>query len=436
MKGFRGKIGEIDAFIRENQISDRLKDIDPKSYIQKTLLAKIVNVYSGKKRSVLVSPREYLFDEAKKLKEEFFEKYNVGDRVKGTVKTLKSYGAFINFGAIDGFLHRNEMSWGRVGNPAKILSENENVEVEILEMDRENQKIAVGMKQLQKDPWEDVAVNYPEGSSVKGTIVARRKRAGYVVSIVAGIDGFVPNEEVSWFKNQHPAIKDIVEGIVTGYDNERKRVMMSIKDLQDNPWKTLQEEHPVGSIVQGTIKGITDFGLFVDFGSFTDGLVRKGDVSWLEEVDKLEDTYKVGDSISAKVLRIDEDKERVSLGIKQLEKDPWQEITKLLPQGKVVDVQITAINKQGLEVALPLSMKGTIPSTDLDPAKAGLDMYNIGDMVTATVVKADNREKIVILSIKKYLQDSERRETKEYMKKMETSDDNSFGNIFMDKFDK
>ena len=436
-KGYRGRVGEIEAFIPENLIDINLKDIDPAKFINKVLLAKVLRVHGGKKQSVVVSPRHHLLDEVKKKKDEFFTKYKVGDSIKGVVKTLKDYGAFISLGSIDGFLHKNEMSWGRVKNPAKFLAENDNVEVVILEIDKDTNKVAVGMKQLQNDPWDEAAKKYPEGSSVKGTVVAR-KRAGYVVEIAEGIDGFVPNEEIGWLKHTKSTlnIKDMVEGRVIGYDNERKRVIMSVKDLQDNPWTTLKKEHPEGSVVKGTIKSITDFGLFIDFGSILDGLVRKSDVSWREEIADLNTVYKVGDTIEAKILNIDEDKERISLGIKQLEANPWKEVTKLLPQGKSVDVKITAVSKQGLEVELPLEMKGIIAVNDLDPAKASVDMYNVGDTVTATVIKADNKEKQVILSIKKYLQDSERRETKEYMKKMETSEDSGFGNIFMDKFDK
>ena len=436
-KGYRGRVGEIEAFIPENLIDINLKEIDPAKFINKVLLAKVLRVHGGKKQSVVVSPRHHLVEEAKKKKDEFFNKYKVGDSIKGVVKTLKDYGAFISLGGIDGFLHKNEMSWGRVKNPAKFLAENDNVEVVILEIDKDTSKVAVGMKQLQNDPWDNAEKNYPEGSSVKGTVVAR-KRAGYVVEIADGIDGFVPNEEIGWLKHSKSTlnIKDMVEGRVIGYDNERKRVIMSVKDLQDNPWTTLKKEHPEGSVVKGTIKSITDFGLFIDFGSILDGLVRKSDVSWREEIADLNTVYKVGDTVEAKILNIDEDKERISLGIKQLEANPWKEVTKLLPQGKSVDVKITAVSKQGLEVELPLEMKGIIAVNDLDPVKASVDMYNVGDTVTATVIKADNKEKQVILSIKKYLHDSERRETKEYMKKMETSEDSGFGNIFMDKFDK
>lgn len=435
-KGFKGKAEGIDAFIPDNHI-DVQQEIDPAKFIGKVLTAKILKFNNGKRPSILVSPREYARDEAKRLKLEIFNKYNIGDKVKGVVKTLKDYGAFISLGGIDGFLHRNEMSWGRVKNPAKYLAEGDTVEVVILEMNKDDNKIAVGMKQLEKDPWEEVTKKYPEGSNVKGTVVAR-KRAGYVLEIVPGIDGFVPNEEIGWLKNTKSTlnIKDMIEGKVIGYDNERKRVIMSVKDLIENPWITLKAEHPEGSIVKGTIKNITDFGLFIDFGGVLDGLIRKGDISWREEPKDLNELYKVGDTVEAKVLNIDEEKERISLGIKQLESNPWKEISKLLPQGKPVEAKVLSTSKNGIEVELPLNMTGTIAQADLDPQRPSPDSYEIGEVVTATVIKADMKDKQIILSIKKYLQDSERRETKEYMKKMEAVEDTGFGNIFKDKLGK
>lgn len=435
-KGFKGKAEGIDAFIPDNHI-DTQQEVDPAKFIGKVLTAKILKFNNGKRPSILVSPREFARDEAKRLKLEIFNKYNIGDKVKGVVKTLKDYGAFISLGGIDGFLHRNEMSWGRVKNPAKYLAEGDTVEVVILEMNKDDNKIAVGMKQLEKDPWEEVTAKYPEGSNVKGTVVAR-KRAGYVLEIVPGIDGFVPNEEIGWLKNTKSTlnIKDMIEGKVIGYDNERKRVIMSVKDLIENPWITLKAEHPEGSVVKGTIKNITDFGLFVDFGGVLDGLIRKGDISWREEPKDLNELYKAGDTVEAKVLNIDEEKERISLGIKQLESNPWKEIGKLLPQGKPVEAKVLSTSKGGIEVELPLNMTGTIAQADLDPQRPSPDSYEIGEVVTATVIKADMKDKQIILSIKKYLQDSERRETKEYMKKMEAVEDTGFGNIFKDKLGK
>lgn len=436
-KGYTGKFGEIDAFIPDNHIDLRVKNADPKDYIGKTLPAKVLK-FGGKKKSALVSPRLYLLEESQRQKADFFSNINVGDVIKGTVKTIKEYGAFISFGLVDGFLHKNDINWGRVKTPAKFLAQGDEVEVEVLEIKLDDGKIAVGMKQLLPDPWNNAAEKYPVGESVKGTIITR-KRAGYVLEIEQGIDGFIPNDELSWLKNARTTlnVKDVVEGRVLAYDDERKRVVMSVKDLSDNPWTILKAEQPVGSIVKGKIKNITDFGIFVDFGSFIDGLVRKGDISWTDEPGDLNEAYKVGDEIEAKILHIDEDKERISLGIKQLEANPWKELGKLLPSGKVVEAPIINITKQGLEVELPLKMKGIIAIADLDPANPSLEQFNVGDTITAQVIKTDSKEKQVILSVKKYLQDSERRETREYMKKMADNDNAfSFGSIFKDKLGK
>lgn len=436
-KGYTGKIGEIDAFIPDNHIDLRVKNADPKDYIGKTMPAKVLK-FGGRKRSALVSPRLYLLDEAQKQKGEFFASVQSGDRLKGVVKTIKDYGAFVSFGAVDGFLHRNEISWGRVRNPSKYLAEGDQVEVVVLDVKHDENKIAVGMKQLTEDPWNGAASKYPIGESVKGTVVTR-KRAGYVLEIEPGIDGFVPNEELSWLKNSRSSlnIKDVVEGRVLDYDNDHKRVVMSVKDLSENPWHTLKATQPEGSVVKGVIKNVTDFGLFVDFGSFIDGLIRKGDISWTDEPGDLNESYKAGDQVEAKILHIDEERERISLGIKQLEANPWKELGKLLPSGKVIEAPIANVTKQGLEVELPLKMKGFIAIADLDPANPSLEQFKAGDNVTAVVIKSDGRDRQVILSIKKYLQDSERRETKEYMKKLADNDNAfNFGSIFKDKLGK
>lgn len=435
-KGFKAKWGDVEVFIPENHI-DNVKDIEPKKYLGKTLFAKIMKV-GDRKKSPLVSPRLYNSEEVQKQKIEFFSKVKIGDKLKGTVKTIKDYGAFVSFGMIDGFLHKNEINWGRVKNANKFLAEGDEVEVVVLELKQEDNKIAVGMKQLLDDPWLKAEKKYPVGENVKGTVVTR-KRAGYVIEIEQGIDGFVPNEELSWLKNVRSTlnIKDVAEGKVLGYDTERKRVIMSVKDLSENPWVELKSSQKEGSVVSGTVKNITDFGMFIDFGSFIDGLIRKNDISWTEDVKDINDLYKVGDKVEAKIISIDEEKERVSLGIKQLVANPWKELNKLLPQGKVVEVPIVNITKTGLEVELPLQMKGFIGINDLDPAKTSLDNYNIGDIVSAIVIKTDTKEKQVTLSVKKYLNDSERRETREYMKKMADSDNAfGFGSILKDKLSK
>ncbi len=434
-KGYRGKIGEIDAFIPENHIDLKSRMQDPSHYVGKTLPAKVLKFSgTGKHKSALVSPKEYILDQSNKGKREFFDKVKEGDVMKGVIKTLKEYGAFVSFGAVDGFLHKSNITWGRPRNPSKYVEEGQELDVKILEINRENGKIEVGLKQLSEDPWSTVNERYPADGSVKATVVGRR-RNGYIAEVEPGVDAFIPLEELSWLKNSRSSVnpKDVVEGRVLDYDNEHKRVIISVKMMNDNPWKTLKSETPEGCVVEGTVKNVTDFGVFVDFGQFVDGLVRKGDISWSEEPADLNALYKAGDKIEAKVLKIDEERERVSLGVKQLGQNPWKDMPKN-NASKAQEVTVVAVTKAGLDVQLPNGLKGHIPSAELDPANPSLDNFKAGDAVSAVLIKADQKDRTILLSIKKQISDSERKETKEYMKKLEKSDEGmGFGAIFKDK---
>lgn len=429
-KGYRGKIGEVDAFVPENHIDLKSRMKEPEYYIGKTFPAKVLKVGSGKHRSALVSPKDYLLSQADEERQKFMESINVGDVVTGTVKTLKDYGAFISFGAVDGFLHKSNIVWGRPRNPAKYLEEGQELKVVILEINKENAKIEIGLKQLFDDPWTQVSGKYPVDSTVDASVIGRR-RNGYIAEIEPGVDAFIPLEELSWLKNSrmHINSKDVVQGRVLSYDDEHKRVIISVKMMQENPWKSMKEDMPEGTVVEGTVKNVTDFGVFVDFGQFVDGLIRKGDMSWGEEPANLNELYKEGDKVEAKILRIDEERERVSLGVKQLTQNPWRDI----PKGgsKPVDVTVTAVTKGGVEVELASGLKGIIPSNELE---GGESAYNVGDTLSAAIIKADSRDKVLTLSVRKLVVDAERKETKEYMKKLESSDESQgFGAIFKDK---
>ncbi|MDK2792990.1 MAG: small subunit ribosomal protein [Deferribacteres bacterium] len=437
-KGFLGKAGEIAVFIPSNHIDLRSKTKDQKNYIGKVFNCKILKV-DKKAKSILASHKLYIIESAEEEKKKFFEALKVGDKVKGKVKTVKEFGVFINVGAVDGFLHRDNIDWGKVKHPSKYFELDDTVETVVLNIDKENQKIELGLKQLKEDPWDKVKDKYPVDGEAKGRIITRRKK-GYVLELEPGIDGFIPEEELSWIKNSNVKLErgDIVEGKVIGIDDEHKKVIMSLRLLTENPWVTLKNNHPEGSVVTGKIKGITDFGLFVDFGAHIDGLVRKLDISWTEEIEDLNEKFKVGDEITAKILKIDEDKERISLGIKQIEKNPWKEIDKLLPAGKVLDVEVTEVNKDNVVVELPKGLTGIIPAKELDEQKVIPEEFcKVGDRLKVVVIKADKREKKVILSVKKYKLDAEKREVKEYLKQIQDKSDSSFnlGALIKDKID-
>lgn len=435
-KGFLGKYGEIECFIPENHMDFKNSTMKPEEYIGKSFEVKVLKS-NKKQRSFLASRKLHMIQSIEAGKKEFFEGIEEGQVLKGKVKTIKHYGAFMNFGSVDGFLRKNNIAWGVVKHPNQYLEEGDELEVKVLSIDLENEKLEVGLKQMAVDPWDMAAGKYPVGSEVKGMVVARKNK-GFVMEIEQGVDGFIPLEEISWLKNAKISIepKDAVLGRVTDIDNEKKKLVVSLKALQENPWTSLKNNHPEGSVVAGTIKSITDFGIFVDFGEFLDGLIRKKDISWTDEPQDLNALYKEGDKIEAKVLKIDPERERISLGIKQMETNPWREIGKLLPQGKVVEVKVLSIRKDGLEVELPRELVGFIPENELDVERIDpASKFALGDTIKAVVFRNDAKERNVLLSVRRFQQDSEKREVKEYLRKLEQSDDSSFslGNILKNK---
>ncbi len=435
-KGFLGKYGEIECFIPENHMDFKNSTMKPEEYIGKSFEVKVLKS-NKKQRSFLASRKLHMIQSIEAGKKEFFEGIEEGQVLKGKVKTIKHYGAFMNFGSVDGFLRKNNIAWGVVKHPNQYLEEGDELEVKVLSIDLENEKLEVGLKQMAVDPWDMAAAKFPVGSEVKGMVVARKNK-GFVMEIEQGVDGFIPLEEISWLKNAKISIepKDAVLGRVTDIDNEKKKLVVSLKALQENPWTSLKNNHPEGSVVSGIIKSITDFGIFVDFGEFLDGLIRKKDISWTEEPQDLNALYKEGDKIEAKVLKIDSERERISLGVKQMETNPWREIGKLLPQGKVVEVKVLSIRKDGLEVELPRELVGFIPENELDVERIDpASKFAVGDTIKAVVFRNDAKERNVLLSVRRFQQDSEKREVKEYLRKLEQSDDSSFslGNILKDK---
>jgi ribosomal protein S1 len=301
-------------------------------------------------------------------------------------------------------------------------------------MDSKTGKVEVGLKQLQPDPWDSVQERYPIGSSLKASVIGRR-RNGYIAEVEAGIDAVIPPEEFSWNKNAHIHVrtKDVVEGRVMEYDDSHKRIVISVKNMTENPWDAIVRETPEGSIVKCSIKSITDFGLFVDFGRNIDGLIRKGDISWIDKPDDLNKTFKAGDVLEARVLKVDREREHISLGIKQTGGNPWKEITKA-DTSNGMPVVVTASSKSGIEVSMENGLHGFIPQNELDPDKQEPLSYSPGDTLTAVVIRTEPKERRIILSVKKLLAESEKKQTKEFLKKLEKGDDTQWygNNVFKD----
>lgn len=433
-KGFTAKYEDVECFIPENHIDIKSKLQEPASYVGKVIDVKVLKV-NKKQHSFLASAKLQVIKQLEEKKTDFYGSINEGELIKGTVKTIKNYGVFMNFGPVDGFMHKNNISWGVVKHPSQYLSEGDELNVMVLGINRDEDKIEVGLKQTLNDPWITAEEKYPMDSDVRGMIVTRKNK-GFVVEIEPGVDGFIPQDELSWLKNDRIKLepKDMVEGRVVGYDDDNRKVVMSVRLLSENPWVTLKKNHPEGSVVSGKIKSVTDFGLFIDFGVFLDGLVRVKDVSWTDEAINLAEYYKEGDSVDAKILRIDPERERISLGIKQLESNPWKEMGKLLPNGKVTTVKVVETNKEGVLVELPLGLTGFIPAGELEESASELA---VGSEIKAVVIKNSIKDRSVLLSVKKYMMDSEKREVKEYLKRLEQDDtsDFSLGSMLKGKID-
>jgi ribosomal protein S1 len=437
-KGFVGKLSEIDVYIPKSHIDQkgRLKDDD--YYINKTLQCLVLKIDEDN-RSVLASHRLYCELLEEKRREEFFAKVKVGDVVKGRVKMLKKYGAFVDLGPIDAFLYKDNISWRKINDPTYYLEVDDIVEAVVLNVDKTNNKVEISIKDKTKDPWESVRTKYQEGSKVKGSVITK-KNNGYVLEIEEGIDGFIPNEEISWFRKNDKRIerRSILEGQVIGYDDKKRRVLMSLKLIESNPWEELKKRHPEGSIVKGTIKDIKDFGMFVDFGGAIDGLIRISDISWNKKIENIRELYKAGDTIEAKILKIDPVKEQIQLGIKQLTKDPWSEVDKLYPKGKVVEGTIERIENRYIEVNLPGGLKGTVKWKEIDESKTvSKEEFKIGDTIKALVMDIDHKRREIMLSVRLYKLELERKSVNEYLKDYDENNNKfSLGSILKDKLKK
>jgi ribosomal protein S1 len=435
-KKFIGKHGEVEVHILEHQIDHKNKIKEPSHYLGKVFNCKILK-FDSKSKTALASRKQYLIEAHEEEKKKFLSSIKEGDVIKGTVKSIKEFGAFINLGPLDGFLAKENIDWGKVSKVEKYLEIDDKIEAKIIKIDKENGKIDLSLKDLKENPWHSVRSKYPVGSEVKGSVIVRLKH-GYIIEVEKGIEGFIPSEEISWIKKSNFSLNkgDIVIGRVIDIDNIREKLVISIKALQENPWEVMKKTNPEGSIVKGKIKGITDFGLFIDFGGVVDGLVRKSDISWTEEIENLSEKFNIGDEIEAKILAIDPEKERIALGIKQLEKNPWKEIDKLYPAGKVVDAAVSSIEKDGLVVRLSKGINGFIPIKEIDENKINhMEQFKQGDTIKATVIKTDFKNKKIILSIKKYKFDSERSEVKDYMNKLQKQQEDSFslGSLLKEK---
>lgn len=403
--GLQVDIG-IPAFLPGSQV-----DVRPHRNLDKFLGEKHdfkVLKITRDKGNIVLSRRALLMQERDELRSETLKVLGDGVVMEGVVKNITDYGAFIDLGGIDGLLHITDISWGRVNHPAEKLSVGDKVPVVVLKYDEEKERVSLGMKQLQEDPWQAVEEKFPINSTVKGKVVSLAEYGAFV-ELEEGIEGLVHVSEMSWTKKVRNPSKimsegDMVEAIVLGLDEEQRRVSLGMKQLMPNPWNDLSERMPIGTRVKGQVRSITEFGVFVGIEDGIDGLVHVSDFSWTKRIKdpkEIGDIYNKGDEIEAIVLDIDVENERLSLGIKQLEEDPWDTIAQRYPVGSKVKGKVSSLTEFGVFVEIEEGIEGLIHNTQLglkredDPK----EYFKVGQEIESEVTTVDRDERRISLSI-------------------------------------
>ncbi|KJW04251.1 30S ribosomal protein S1 [Rickettsia argasii] len=416
--GFTVDLSGVVAFLPGSQVDVRpIKD--PTSIMNIKQPFKILSM-DKKLGNIVVSRRAILEESRSEARDEMLSKIKEGMVLEGTVKNITDYGAFIDLGSVDGLLHLTDISWGRVNHPSEVLEFNQKVKVMVIKFDEKTKRISLGIKQLDSNPWEAIKEEFPVGKQMTGK-VTNFADYGVFIELKDGLEGLVHSSEISWLKsNQNPrktlTIGQEVEFVVLEVDTEKHRVSLSIKQCQENPLTKFAENNPVGTIIKAPIRNITDFGIFVALGNNMDGMIHEGDISWEDKGTDLLKSYKKGDKIECKVLAINIEKEQVSLGIKQLSPNPYQEISDEYKKGTIVKALITEVKDEGLEVLLNNKVTGFIKRTELSDEKDEQkpEMFQIDKAIEAKVVSIEKSTGRILLSVKAYKIAERQKALKEY----------------------
>jgi small subunit ribosomal protein S1 len=361
-----------------------------------------------KRGNIVLSRRILLEEERKQARAGTLTKMEEGNQVEGIVKNITDYGVFIDLGGIDGLLHITDMSWGRVNHPSEMFAIGDKVTVMVLKYDKEKERVSLGLKQITPDPWVDVDNKYPVKTRISGRVVSITDYGAFV-ELEKGIEGLVHVSEMSWSRHvKHPSkmvsISDTVDAVVLTLDKEKKRISLGMKQIEPNPWDEIEEKYPIGTEVEGLVRNLTDFGAFIELEDGVDGLIHISDLSWNKKIKHPSEVLKKKDKVTAAVLNIDKEACRISLGIKQLEADPWENIPDQYPIGKVVTGIIIKVTGFGAFAEFDDGLEGLIHVSQLSSEKVTHPekVVNVGDEITAKVIKVDTTSKKIGLSIKAY----------------------------------
>ncbi|MEP3481715.1 MAG: 30S ribosomal protein S1 [Fuerstiella sp.] len=432
--GFTVDINTIRAFLPGSLVD--VRPVRETTHLEgKELEFKVIKL-DQKRNNVVVSRRAVMEAANSEEREALLETLQEGMSVKGIVKNLTDYGAFVDLGGVDGLLHITDMAWKRIKHPSEIVEVGQEIDVKILKFDRERNRVSLGLKQLGEDPWVEITGRYPEGSRVKAKIT-NLTDYGCFAELEEGVEGLVHVSEMDWTnKNVHPSkivnLGDEVEVMVLDIDEERRRISLGIKQCQQNPWDAFASKCQKGDKISGSIKSITDFGIFIGLDGGIDGLVHLSDISWNKTGEEAVRDYKKGDEISAVVLQVDPERERISLGVKQIEEDPFNQSIADTKKGTIVTGTVTAVDAKGVTVKLAEEVEGYVRVGDLsrDRVEDASEVVSVDSEIEAKFMGVDRKNRIVNLSVKA----KDHADEKDALDKVNQQEEVGFTNAFADAF--
>ncbi|WP_272657746.1 30S ribosomal protein S1 [Providencia sp. PROV118] len=429
--GFTVELNGIRAFLPGSLVD--VRPVRDTTHLEgKELEFKVIKL-DQKRNNVVVSRRAVIESESSAERDQLLENLQEGMEVKGIVKNLTDYGAFVDLGGVDGLLHITDMAWKRVKHPSEIVNVGDEINVKVLKFDRERTRVSLGLKQLGEDPWVAIAKRYPEGTKLTGR-VTNLTDYGCFVEIEEGVEGLVHVSEMDWTnKNIHPSkvvnVGDVVEVMVLDIDEERRRISLGLKQCKSNPWQQFAETHNKGDRVEGKIKSITDFGIFIGLDGGIDGLVHLSDISWNVAGEEAVREYKKGDEIAAVVLQVDAERERISLGVKQLAEDPFNNYLAATKKGAIVTGKVIAVDAKGATVELTLGVEGYLRASEAsrDRVEDATLVLNVGDDVEAKYTGVDRKNRVINLSVRA----KDEADEKDAVAAVNKQEDTAFGNNAM-----
>jgi small subunit ribosomal protein S1 len=394
----------VDAFLPGSQI-DVQAPRNLEQYIGQTHDFKIVKI-NQERKNVIVSRRELIEEERHEKRQKVLDNINVGDICRGVVKNITDYGVFVDLDGLDGLLHIKDVSWGRVSHPEDVVSVGEEVSVMVLDIDKGRERVSLGMKQAAPNPWENIEAKYPIGSKVSGKVV-NLVPYGAFVELEQGVEGLIHIAEMSWTKrinkpSEIMKVGDIISAVVVGIEKDNQRIALGIRQLEENPWEMVRHNYPIGARVRGAVRNLTNYGAFVELEEGIDGMVHVSDISWTRKINHPNDVLKKGDMVDAVVINVDMDKHEIALGIKQLEKDPWETIDEIFQIGSLVTGKVNKITAYGAFVELHSGIDGFVHISQVaeERVEKVKDVLQVGHEVSSRVIKIDKNERRIGLSVK------------------------------------